>query len=171
MLIIVQDSREQTSKHDHVLKYFENNGIKVVRSKLFVGDYTLLNNQSVCIDTKKDVLELFNNLTEDHVRFRNECIRAQENGIQLIVLIEEKLPRGGLAEWKSPVWKYTSDKHKKGEPKTRANPVTMRKVMMTMQKKYGVIFTFCDKSESGKKIVDILKLGEKNENHLFQDRQ
>lgn len=156
-MIIVQDSREQSGKHNHILKYFEENGIQVVRSKLFVGDYTLLHNQSVCIDTKKDVLELFSNLTKDHIRFRNECIRAKENGIQLIVLIEEKLPPGGLAEWKSPVWKYTSDKHKKGELKTHANPATMRKAMLTMQDKYGVVFCFCDKSESGKKIVDILK--------------
>lgn len=155
-MIIQQDSREKSGKKGHILKYFEDNGIKVVRSKLFVGDYTLLNNQSVCIDTKKDVLELFMDLTKDHVRFRNECIRARDNGIQLIVLIEEKLPPGGLAEWKSPVWKYTSDKHKKGELKTHANPATMRKAMLTMQNKYGVVFGFCDKKDTGKIIVKIL---------------
>ncbi len=156
MLIIQQDSREQEGKHKHVLDYFEQQGIKVVRSKLYVGDYTLATNQSVCIDTKSDVLELFMNLTKDHVRFRDECIRAQEAGIKLIVLIEEPLPPGGLSEWKSPVFKSNTANHKKGQPVTQANPSSMKKAMGTMHKKYGVIFAFCNKESSGKVILKIL---------------
>lgn len=155
-LIIQVDSREKAGKKDHILDYFENQGIKTVRSKLFVGDYTLLHKQDVCIDIKQDVLELFNCLTKDHVRFRNELIRAQKNGILLIVLTEEKLPNGRIDCWKSPLWKSTTQKHKKGEPVTRVNPETMRKAMITMQEKYGVRFLFCDKQESGKRIVEIL---------------
>ena len=161
-MIIVQDSREQADKHDHVLKYFEESGIKVVRSKLFVGDYTLLNNQSICIDTKRDVIELFMDLTKDHVRFRNECIRAQENGIQLVVLVEEKLPQGGLEAWQSPVWKSTTQKHHKGDKITNANPATMKKAMRTMREKYGVLFAFCSKQKAGKVIEKILKIGDKS---------
>ncbi len=161
-MIIQQDSREQLGKHQHVLDYFEQQGIKVVRSKLYVGDYTLATNQSVCIDTKRDVLELFMNLTKDHVRFRDECIRAQEAGIKLIVLIEEPLPSGGLAEWESPRFKSTTDSHKKGDKRTNANPATMRKIMLTMQEKYGVRFYFCDKKDTGKIIVHILKGAENN---------
>lgn len=159
-MIIVQDSREQEGKHKHILSYFSEQGIKVVRSKLFVGDYTLLNNQSVCIDTKKDVVELFMDLTKDHIRFRNECIRAQENGIHLIILIEEKLPDGGLVNWKSPRYKSNGKTHKFGDPVTRADPCIMRKAMITMQKKYGVRFCFCDKSLTGAIIEKILERGE-----------
>lgn len=137
-LIIQQDTREKDGKKNHILSYFEKQGIKVVRNKMFVGDYTLLNNQSVCVDTKKDVLELFFDLTKDHIRFRNECIRAKENDIQLVVLIEEVLPDGKLVNWKSPVWKSTTMSHKKGEPVSKANPVAMRKAMITMQEKYGL---------------------------------
>ena len=159
-MIIVQDSREQEGKHTHILTYLEEQNIKVVRSKLFVGDYTLLNNQSVCIDTKKDVLELFMDLTKDHIRFRNECIRAKENGIQLIILVEEELPNHNLAEWVSPVWKANTPKHKKGEKKTQANPATMRKAMITMQEEYGVKFLFCNRKDTPKIIVNILSKGE-----------
>lgn len=155
-MIIVQDSREQTNKHNHVLKYFAENGIKVVRSKLFVGDYTRLDNQTTCIDTKKNVVELFMDLTKDHVRFRNECIRAQEYGIKLVILIEEKLPNNDLAKWKSPVYKSNGNGHKRGEPITRANPVVMLKALKTMQAKYGVSFIFCDKADTGKVILKLL---------------
>lgn len=156
-MIIQQDTREQLGKHDHVLKYFKDNGIECYRDMLPVGDYSLYISHRICIDTKQDVLELFMDLTHDHVRFREELIKAQERGIQLVVLVEEKLPKGGLANWKSPVWKFTTSKHKKGEKVTKANPKTMKAAMLTMQKKYGVIFRFCDKSETGKEIVDMLR--------------
>lgn len=155
-MVIVQDSREHTGKKDHILSYFEQNGIQVVRSKLYVGDYSLLHDQSVCIDTKKDCLELFQNLTQSHVRFRSELIRAQSYGIQLYILTEERLPTGGLNEWVSPVYKSNSANHKKGEPMTTVNPAIMRKAMITMQEKYGVKFRFCDKQDTGKIILGLL---------------
>ena len=159
-MVIVQDSREHTGKKDHIVSYFENCGLKVVRSKLYVGDYSLLHDQHICIDTKKDCLELFQNLTQSHVRFRNELIRAKDHGIQLYILTEERLPPGGLANWESPVYKSNSVKHKKGEPMTVANPATMKKVMLTMQEKYGVKFRFCDKSDTGKVILGLLGIDE-----------
>lgn len=85
--IIVQDTREQTNKHDFVLDYFNENNYKVVRSKLFVGDYTYLDNQTICVDTKKDVQELVGNCTTQHERFINEIQRANDNGIKLYFVI------------------------------------------------------------------------------------
>ena len=156
-MIIQQDTREQNGKHNHVLAYFERKGIKVVQSKLFVGDYTLLEDQGTCIDTKQSVVELFSNLTKDHARFKYECKRAQDFGIKLIVLVEEKLPEGGLVNWKSPVWKSTTNRHKKGDKITRADPIIMKKSMLTMQERYGVEFRFCDKSVTGACIVALLE--------------
>ena len=90
-MIIQMDTREQCGKKDHILSYFEQAGIKVVRSKLFVGDWTRLDKQDVCIDTKTGGLqEAYGNVVQQHVRFRNECIRARQNGIRLIVLVEEE---------------------------------------------------------------------------------
>ena len=61
-MIIIQDTREKINKKDHILEYFEKNGINVVRSKLYVGDYTLLNSMKVCIDVKQDIMEIQQNL-------------------------------------------------------------------------------------------------------------
>jgi len=155
-MIIQMDTREKRGKKEHILSYFEQINAKVVRSKLLVGDYTLLHDQTTCVDVKQNVLELFSNLSFDHVRFRNECLLAQENGIQLIILTEEVLPRGGLANWESPTWKSTTDKHKKGELVTKENPEAKRKAMITMQDKYGVKFLFCNPSKTGSKIVELL---------------
>lgn len=39
-MIIVEDTRNQTGKHKAKSEYFAKQGIQVVRSKLYVGDYT-----------------------------------------------------------------------------------------------------------------------------------
>lgn len=153
---IVVDSRQQIGKHDTKHRQLVQLGYKLLISKLPLGDYALINNMSVIVDTKKNVLELFMDLGVDHVRFRNECLLAQENGIQLIILTEEVLPRGGLANWKSPTWKSTTDKHKKNDLVTKENPEAKRKAMITMQDKYGVKFLFCNPSKTGSKIVELL---------------
>ena len=154
---ILVDSRQQEYKHYTKHEQLKKMGYKLMVSKLPIGDYAFIDNLSIVVDTKKDNFELFSNLTKDHVRFRNELIKAQENNIKLTILVEEKLPQGGLNNWKSPVWKSTTARHKKGSLVTMANPETMRKVMITMQEKYGVRFLFCDKSETGRWIVDILE--------------
>lgn len=152
--IIIEDSRQQIGKHRLKLKYFKEQGIKTIRSKLFVGDLARLDNQTVCIDTKKDVLEIAQNICgKNHDRFRDECIRAKENGIKLIILIEEENSIENLKNWKSPTYKYGINKDK---PFTQIWGITISKAMQTFQIKYGVQFMFCDKHDSGKIIVDIL---------------
>lgn len=158
--IIVHDTRDIPGKHKNVDDWLTANGYTIVRSKLFVGDVTFLQNQSVCIDLKQDVLELAMDVYQQHTRFRNELIRAQENGIQLIVLIEEELPHGNLAEWVSPVYKANTGKHKRGEAISKINPVNLRKALLTMQEKYDAKFRFCSKDKTGEYIIKYLK-GEK----------
>ena len=51
-MIIQMDTREQSGKKDHILDYFAKHGIEVKRNKCFVGDWTLVADHSVCIDTK-----------------------------------------------------------------------------------------------------------------------
>jgi len=89
-MIIQMDTREQKGKKDHILDYFKANGIEVVRSKNYVGDYTLVTNHMVSVDTKFGCAEVYSNLIgKDHERFRDECARAQTCEIKLIVLVEE----------------------------------------------------------------------------------
>jgi hypothetical protein len=96
------------------------------------------------------VLELAGNVFQDHERFRAECLRAQECGIQLIILVEELLPGGRLDRWRPPIgWN--------GRPVARFDPAILRKAMITMQQEYGVKFRFCDGRSTGKQIIEYLE--------------
>ena len=66
-MIILEDTRNQVGKHDKKNEYFQQNGIEVRRTKLYCGDYTLPTDQSVCIDTKKDIQELIGIYAVNHM--------------------------------------------------------------------------------------------------------
>lgn len=172
MLILV-DSRQQEGKHNLKEKWFAEHGIETRRTKLYVGDYTLPTDQSVCIDTKKDIQELVSDICgKQHERFRNECIRAQEAGIRLIILTEN---RGGhikdniiqptitsldeLHRWKNPRLFIFYGGKQKYPRATRG--VTLMRSCMTMEQKYGVKFLFTTPEKSAEKIVKLLT-GEEN---------
>lgn len=153
-LIVQQDTREKSNKKNHILQYFQDNGIRVVVSKLFVGDYTLLNKQDVCIDVKQNVLEIVKNImSKDHQRFKDECQRAMNNGIKLIILIEEPYSLSTLYNWRSP--EYKSGAHK-GKPMTGVSGLSLSKAMRTIIMRYGVSFEFCHRMDTGKRIVELL---------------
>jgi hypothetical protein len=78
------------------------------------------------------------------------CETAQKCGIKLIVLVEEVLPEGRLDKWVSPVGRD-------GKPKYKFDPAVLRKVMYTMQDRYGVAFRFCDGRSTGKRLIEYLK--------------
>ena len=152
-MLILEDTRQQASKHETKHKWFSENGIKVERCRLYVGDYTLPTNQSVCIDTKKDLQELVQDICQQHDRFRNELIRAQEAGIQLVILCEH----GGQIKCLEDVY-FWSNPRKKTSPKAM-DGWKLFKTLNTMKDKYGVRFEFCDKRQTGKRIVEILTNG------------
>ena len=167
-MILLEDTRQQAEKHDTKHRWFEAHGIEVRRSKLYVGDYSLPTDQSVCIDSKFSIQELVSDICgKQHERFRNECVRAQEAGIKLIVLVEN---RGGhirdnviqptitkledLYKWKNPRLFIMVGRKQKYPTATRG--VTLMKACMTMQAKYGVRFLFCTPEQSAEKIVELL---------------
>jgi len=160
-MIILEDTRQQSHKHDLKHKWFEEHGIIVKRCRLYIGDYTLPTNQSVCIDTKSHLLEVVSNVTQDHERFRNEMIRAQEAGVKLIFLVEHGEGVECLEDvifWENPrrhkrkkvdgKWVDYETKATKGE--------TLYNILKTMERKYGVEWQFCDKESTGRKIVELL---------------
>lgn len=170
-MILLEDTRQQAQKHAAKHKWFAANDIELRRCRLYVGDYTLPTNQFICVDTKKDIQELIGDVCgKQHERFRNECLRAQEAGIKLIVLVEDD---GGyidkkqtiynkpvrsvndLFSWKNPrafIWR----KGKQLYP-SATKGATLAKVLITMNQKYGVEFHFCSKEGSAKRIIDILE--------------
>ena len=147
-MIIIEDTRNKPDKHERLNAQLEILGHQVVRSKLYVGDYSTTKNQSICIDTKEDILELAGNICgKQHARFREECIRAQEGQIRLIILIEEE----------TPVYKWVSPKNKARRSLTQVKGETLYKAMQTMSQKYGVEFRQCSKNETAQIIASILE--------------
>lgn len=147
-----EDTRNQIGKHRNIHAYCQQQGIKIVRTKLLVGDYMLTGpgTGGISVDTKMDVSELASCCFQEHERFRRELIRAQECGIKLIILTEETLPGGRLDNWKSPL-------DRNGNPKHKFDPVILRKALVTMQEKYGCSFRFCDGRSTGKVLLSYLK--------------
>lgn len=156
-LILIEDTRNQVGKHKNIEQYCKRKGIELVRQKLDVGDY-MLPNGKISIDTKQDLLELCKDvMSNDHRRFRAECIRAQEAGIQLIILVEEFPPFGQVDLWEVPRWKNSNQWHRYGDPMTLVSPRTFSKALITMEGKYGVKFRYCTRRQCPIRVIKYLK--------------
>ena len=162
-LTLIEDTRQQEGKHKNIEQYCKRHGIKVIRKCLLVGDYMFSDDDgnhigNVSVDTKQDMMEICKDImSSDHRRFRSECQRALASGIKLIILIEELPPFGIVDLWEVPRWKSSNQYHKLGDPMTLIEPVTLRKAMETMTRKYGVQFRFCTRRQSPQRIIKYLK--------------
>ncbi len=158
------DSREHAKEWERISKQFDKLGIKYFRSKLYVGDYQSLDNARLVIDRKKNLQELCGNVCQQHERFKSELKRAQDAGIQIIILCEH----GGIKDladvfwWENPRSKFTTIKMVDGRPKrvpVNPNAISGEKLFKTLQtisRRYNIRFEFCNKSETGKRIVELL---------------
>lgn len=193
-MIIIEDKAQQDKKHITKHLYFEQNGVYWERYPLPIGDYILHNDAvadviarkqkrgievkkmdfigtyNVCVDTKKDMQEIVGNICgQQHARFRDECILAQNNGIKLYVLIENTDGIKCVEDvfcWQNPrMHRYNKIKymHNLGKwlnvalpkaPPTKGEQLA--KSMLSMQLKYGVEFLFCNPNKAGEKIVELL---------------
>lgn len=153
-MVIQVDSREQ--KYDHIINYFDSQGIKWVRSKCVVGDYVNLENPMVVIDRKKDLQEVAGNVCQQHDRFVRELELAKELGYKMIVLVEEPNIKTVTDVFGWYNWR------KKTNPKAVSGR-TLAKIMLTMSQKYGVEWQFTTKSKCGERILELLG-GEPNTN-------
>lgn len=149
MKVILCDTRQKKEKNAHIDEQLESLGYKVERSKLYVGDYTWATNQSIVIDTKQDLQEVVGNVTKQHKRFREECIRAKEAGIQLIILIADPKVTclSDVFGWYNPRRRYS---------KTATTGRQLGKILYSMREKYGVQFEFTTKDKIGERIVELL---------------
>lgn len=149
-MVLLEDTRQQPGKHKNIESFCKRQGIEIIRQALIVGDYQISNRADIMVDTKSGVRELAMDCFQDHERFRDECERAQRCGIKLIILVEEVLPKGRLDYWRSPMGRD-------GLPVCRFDPAVLRKVLITMQDKYGVAFRFCDGRSTGRMLIEYLK--------------
>ena len=148
-MVIFEDTRNKPEKNAHIRQQLEELGYKVERTKIYCGDYTFPTNQSVCVDTKKDMHEVESNLIHDHERFKAECIRAKEAGIQLVILIQD--PK--LKQLSDVFWWYNV---RRKWSKKAASGQQLAKIMYTMNARYGVSWRFTTRENCGKSILEIL---------------
>lgn len=160
-MVIQVDSREKARAIKLIVEEFKRKNIKHPTSKLLVGDYMNYDNPRIVIDRKQNLTELCSNVCQDHDRFRRELIRAQENEIQVIFLVEHGKGINDLSDviwWDNPRrWKRVKDggEWKLIETKAVQGP-TLYKILKTQERKYGCKFLFCEKKDTGKRIIEIL---------------
>ena len=164
-MVIQIDSREHKWEMARVQRQLESLGVKTIVSKLYVGDYQSLDNGRLVIDRKKDLQELCGNVCHQHERFRAELLRAQEAGIQIIILCEHGPDINNLQDvyfWQNPrkhevKWKTINGRKIKTVESSKAvDGEQLYKSLITMRDKYGVRFEFCTKDITGQRIKELL---------------
>lgn len=197
-MIIAVDKAQKEGKHDIKHNQLIDLGHELVFLPLPVGDYILVDEAFAevikrrgdklkkmdligvtrrSVDSKYGMEEIYGDVIgKQHERFRDELILAQQNNIQLIILIEsapEVKSLDDVRQWKN--WKQLSaycKRHKipsgqgmmeriedfvaHGGQKPPANGEHLYKVMLTMSEKYGVKWAFCNPADTGKAIIYLL---------------
>ena len=200
---IAVDKAQQEGKHDLKHNQLVEMGHELIMLPLPVGDYILVDDAvrevikrrgdklkkmdliGVCnrsVDTKYGMTEIYGDLIgKQHPRFRDECILAQQNGIDFYVLIEsapEVKCLEDVKSWKN--WKqlYAYCKRNKiktgqgmmeriedyvshGGQKPPVDGEQLYKAMKTMAGKYGFRWAFCSPENTGKAIIYLLTKGVK----------
>lgn len=194
-IILLEDMGQKVDFHVKKNNYWQKQGVDVIRAPLPVGDYVLMNDKirdvisrkeargialkkmdfvgtyNICVDTKKDIEELVSDICgKQHERFRDECIFAQNNGIQLIILVENDRQiinarknivnetihsADQLHTWKNPRLFIYKGGRQAYPQATRG--ITLQKACHTMAWKYGVRFEFCDSNESAARVLELLQ--------------
>lgn len=156
MISIIEDSRQQTGKHNIKHEWFAGHAVELIRCKLPFGDYAPV--PPVSVDTKNSMDEIAGNICgAEHTRFINECKAARDAGCHLIILVENECGITDISEvhtWQNPRVIY-NPKCVQGE--------RLQKAMETISERYGVQFLFCTPGESAEKIMEILEKYERKQ--------
>ena len=143
------DTREHKWERARVERQLAKEGVKAITSKLYVGDYQSLDRPRLVVDRKKNLLELCSNVTQGHERFRKELLKAEDAGIRLVILCEED----GIDSLEDV---YFWDNPRLVESPRATTGKQLYRSLCTIRDRYGVQIEFCKKSETGKKIIEIL---------------
>lgn len=162
------DTREHAKEWERIKEQFDALGVQYFRSKMYVGDYQSLDNPRLAIDRKKDLQEICGNVCQQHERFKAELLRAKEQGIKLVILCEHGADIKSLEDvyfWQNPRkyqirWKTVNGKRVKDVISAKAvDGNQLYKSLCTIRDRYSVDFIFCQKEETGQKIIEILGSG------------
>ena len=150
-MTIQVDSREKARAIKKVLADFEKQGVNHFTSKLYVGDYMSLDNPRLIVDRKQNLLEVATNLVQQRERFIAEIKRANAAGIKLIFLVEHGYGIETLedvAKWENPRLK---------ESKFAISGERLYKMISMLCANHNIEFLFCDKNQTGEKIIELLR--------------
>lgn len=150
--MLLVDTRDRPEKIKHITGYFDRHNIPYDRTKLYVGDYMRADNALVVIDRKQNILEMANNATQGHDRFKRELERLTAINGKMYILIEEDIKcLENVKKWVSPT-------KRDGTPYTRLQGETLYKILCSWQRKHNIEFVFCHKNATAKKILELLEV-------------
>ena len=142
--MIIVDSREK--KNQHILDYFVRVGEQYEIRKLSTGDYMDPSSPFVTIDRKRNLQELAGNICTADNRFWREVRRSREEGLKMVVLVEH----GGQIKSMADVPKWSSKY-------SRVTGKMLYEKMFRIHVAYQVEFLFCDKRNTGRRILELLR--------------
>ena len=145
-MIIQIDSREKERAIKKIVKYFEDNGIKYIESKLYAGDYIDIENPFLIIDRKQNIREIATNSTTEQARLNEEMEKVKYIGGHMIFLIEQDSIDGEPIESLDDIMLWS--------PKKGQGSVSGMRVYRELSKwtyKYPVSFAFCNKNQRSAK--------------------
>ena len=172
-MTIIEDTGQKIGQHDNISEWCNAHGVTIRRQKLNVGDYALP--PKISVDTKNGMAEIYSDIVSDHERFKKECLRAQEDGITLVFLIEDENIKSmeEAKQWVNPrITQYEREyglilRAKKAgkmkDYKIPRPPVSSERLvgmMDAMSLKYGVRWIFCHPDDTGEVVLRILTSGE-----------
>lgn len=151
-MIIQIDTREKERAVKKILAEFDRRNITHISSKLYVGDYMSFDNPRVIIDRKQNLLEICTNVCQQKKRFTAELARASQAGIRLIILCEHSKDIKTLDDVKQWI-----------NPRLKESPMAVSgerlyKILLSLKNRYNVEFEFCDKMNTGSRIIELLSL-------------
>lgn len=151
---ILHDSKEQCN--DHILKYFDDNGIQHKKKSLKTGDYSMMITacpelgfmmdtvftDELCIERKNGVKELAGNVAnnEKDDRFMKELNRMISVKNVYLVIENDRL---------DDIMDHNYD--------TKYNELSFLRTLLTWQKRSNFYLNFVNKENMGKFIYEICK--------------
>lgn len=147
------DSREHAKEVARIKAYFDKVGVPYESTKLLFGDYMEYSRPGLVIDRKQNIAELAKNCTADHERFRRELERVKRTGSELILLVEQNhfQDRGKTIKVET-----IEDLMMWSSPHTIVRGEKVFRVLRSWMAKYPLQVRFCDKRQTGKRIIEIL---------------
>jgi ERCC4-type nuclease len=141
-MIILVDTREQ-------LPYWT--APDCAKATLLVGDYTTAHLFHKIHVERKSPQDWYNTIVRNHARFRREVLRAQDNGIELVLVIESSRKD------------FINKKFPQGERRD-IKPETLDRICSTVSRRYQLKMIWCSggRVQARKRVYKLLKQWEKN---------